>query len=314
MSDFKIFTGTSNPAFAESVASNLNVPLSSREIARFADGEIFVRIQENVRGQHIFVIQSTSTPANENYMELFLMLDALKRASAEEVTLIMPYYGYSRQDRKSSPRVPISAKCIADLLSVAGADRLLVIDLHSPQIQGFFNKPVDNLFAGPTLASAWLKAHQGENIVIVSPDAGGMERVRSFSKRIKGSSIAMIDKRRLTANTAKAIHLVGDVKGKSTLLVDDMIDTAGTLCQSAEKLLESGAKEIIALATHPVFSGPAIERLVNSPIKEVFVTDTIPLSSAAKACKKIRLVSIAPLVSEAIGRIFKKSSISTLFD
>ena len=233
MSDFKLFTGTSNPAFAESVASNLKVPLSRREITRFADGEIFVRIQENIRGRHVFVIQSTSPPTNENYMELFLMLDAFKRASVGEVTLIMPYYGYSRQDRKSSPRVPISAKCIADLLSVAGADRLLVIDLHSPEIQGFFNKPVDNLFAGPTLASAWLKTHQGKNIVVVSPDAGGMERVRAFSKRIKGSSIAMIDKRRLAANRAKAIHLVGDVKDKTALLVDDMIDTAGTLCQSA---------------------------------------------------------------------------------
>lgn len=314
MFNFKIFTGTSNPAFAESVASGVNAQLGQIEISRFADGEIFVRIQENIRGQHIFVIQSTCCPANENYMELFLILDALKRASAEEVTLVMPYYGYSRQDRKSSPRVPISAKCIADLCSTAGADRLLVIDLHSPQVQGFFNKPVDNLFAGPTLAEAWLQNHPDKNTVLVSPDAGGMERVRAFSKRIKGSSIAMIDKRRVEANTAKAIHLVGDVKDQTALIVDDMIDTAGTLCQGADKLLEAGAKEVMALATHPVFSGPAIERIEKSPLKEVFVTDTIPLSEKAKSSEKIKLVTIAPLVSEAIKRIFNKSSVSTLFN
>ena len=314
MPNFKILTGTSNPAFAESVASSIGVSLSPIEIFRFADGEIFVRIEENVRGHHVFVIQSTCTPVNESYMELFLILDALKRASAEEVTLIMPYYGYSRQDRKSSPRVPISAKCIADLCSAAGADRLLVIDLHSPQVQGFFNKPVDNLFAGPTLAEAWLKAHPGKDTVLISPDAGGMERVRAFSKRIKGSSIAMIYKRRMAANTAKAIHLVGDVKGKTALLVDDMIDTAGTLCQGADKLLESGAKEVMALATHPVFSGPAIERIESSFLKEIFVTNTIPLSKEAASCPKIKPVSIAPLVSEAIQRISRKNSISTLFD
>ena len=314
MSNFKIFTGTSNPAFAESVASGVNAQLGEIEILRFADGEIFVKIQENVRGQHIFVIQSTSHPANENYMELFLILDALKRASAEEVTLVMPYYGYSRQDRKSSPRVPISAKCIADLCSTAGADRLLVIDLHSPQVQGFFDKPVDNLFAGPTLAEAWLQSHPDKDTVLVSPDAGGMERVRAFSKRIKGSSIAMIDKRRVEANMAKAIHLVGDVKDQTALIVDDMIDTAGTLCQGADKLLEAGAKEVMALATHPVFSGPAIERIEKSPLKEVFVTDTILLSEKAKSSEKIKLVTIAPLVSEAIKRIFNKSSVSTLFN
>lgn len=314
MSDLKIFTGTSNPAFAGSVASSLKVPLSEREIFCFADGEIFVRIQENVRGQHIFVIQSACNPVNKSYMELFLMLDALKRASAGEVTLVMPYYGYSRQDRKSSPRVPISAKCIADLCSAAGADRLLVIDLHSPQIQGFFNKPVDNLFAGPTLAEAWLKTHTGKNTVLVSPDAGGMELTRSLSKRVKDSSIAMIDKRRVSANQAKAIHLVGDVTGKTALIVDDMIDTAGTLCQGAEKLLEAGAKEVMALATHPVFSGPAVERIESSSLKEVYVTNTIPLSQEAEACKKIKLVDVAPLVSEAIQRIFSKESISALFN
>ena len=314
MPNFKIFTGTSNPAFAKSVASGVEASLSDIEIFRFADGEICVKIQENVRGHHVFVIQSTCTPVNENYMELFLILDALKRASAEEVTLIMPYYGYSRQDRKSSPRVPISAKCIADLCSSAGADRLLFIDLHSPQVQGFFNKPVDNLFAGPTLVDAWLQAHPEKDTVLVSPDAGGMERVRGFSKRIKGSSIAMIYKRRLSINTAKAIYLMGDVEGKTALLVDDMIDTAGTLCQGADKLLESGAKEVMALATHPVFSGPAVENLENSPIKEVFVTNTIPLSKEAKTCKKIKTVTIAPLVSEAIKRISSKNSISTLFN
>ena len=313
---FKLLTGSSHPAFAAAVAAHLKVSLAKREIFRFADGEIFVRIQDNVRGVPVFVIQSASAPVNENYMELFLILDALKRASAGEVTLVMPYYGYARQDRKSSPRVPISAKCTADLLTAAGADRLLVMDLHSPQIQGFFNKPVDNLFAGPLLAAAWLQKHksEGENVTLVSPDAGGMELARSLSKRIKGSSIAMIDKRRTAPNAAKAVHLVGDVKGKTALLADDMIDTAGTLCLAAEKLLQAGAKEVMALATHPVFSGPAVERIASGPLKEVWTADTIPFSKEASKCRKIKPVSVAPLAAEAIRRIFNKQSISALFD
>ncbi len=309
----KIFSGTSNPSFAESVAFYTNNKLGNLKISRFADGEIFVEIEDNIRGSNVFVIQSTCRPVNENYMELFLILDALKRASASEITLVMPYYGYSRQDRKSAPRVPISAKCMADMCSVAGAHRLLVMDLHAAQIQGFFNMPVDNLFASPTLAEAWLAEHKNQEVTIVSPDAGGMERARYFAKKIKGSNIAMIDKRRVGTNKAKAMHLVGEVKGKTAIILDDMIDTGGTLCEASLKLLECGAKEVMAIATHPVFSGPAIEYIEKSPIKKVLVTNTIPLSKEALNCKKIQSVSIAPLVAEAIKRISNKSSISTLF-
>lgn len=310
----KILSGSSNPIFASTTAKSLDSTLAKVEIFRFADGEIFVQVMENVRGLHVFLIQSTCSPVNENYMELFLMLDALKRASAKEITLVMPYYGYSRQDRKSAPRVPISAKCMADMISVAGANRLLVVDLHSPQIQGFFNIPVDNLFSAPVLAQAWQKSHSTEELVVVSPDAGGAERARFFAKKIKGATVAMIDKRRQEPNQAKALNLVGDVKGKSALILDDMIDTAGTLCEASVKLIESGAKEVMAVATHPLFSGEAIERIEKSPIKEVLVTDTIPLSEKASQCKKIKVVSLAPLVAEAMNRISNKKSVSLLFD
>lgn len=310
--DIKIFSGNSNPAFAQAVAKNLGTKLGAMSISRFADGEVQVEIKESVRGSHIFLIQSTCPPVNENYMELFIILDALKRSSVKEISLIMPYYGYARQDRKSAPRAPISAKCMADLCSAAGADRLLVVDLHSPQIQGFFNTPVDNLFAGPTLAEAWIKNHKDKDIVCVSPDAGGMERVRAFAKRVKGP-IAMIDKRRSEANKSKALHLVGDVSGKVALIVDDMVDTAGTLCEATDKILASGAKEVMVLATHGVLSEPAIERIEKSQIQKVFLTNTIPLSEKAQKCKKIEIISIAPLVAEAINRIFNKNSVSTLF-
>ena len=310
----KIFSGSSNPFFADSVAKSLDAKLGNLAISRFADGEIFVQIKENVRGLHTFVIQSTCPPVNENYMELFLILDALKRASAQEITLVMPYYGYSRQDRKSAPRVPISAKCVADMLAVAGVDRLLVVDLHSPQIQGFFNLPVDNLFAAPVLAQSWQELHSSNDLVIVSPDAGGAERARFFAKKINGASVAMIDKRRQEHNKAKALNLIGDVKGKTALILDDMIDTAGTLCEASQKLMDFGAKEVMALATHPLFSGPAIQNIKKSCLKEVLVTNTIPLNNEAIKCKKIRTVSLAPLVAEAIKRISNKSSVSFLFD
>ncbi|MGI9549333.1 MAG: ribose-phosphate diphosphokinase [Bdellovibrionales bacterium] len=309
----KIFSGTSNPAFSESVSSHLGKPLGQMKVSRFADGETFVEIQENVRGSSVFVIQSTCPPVNENYMELFLILDALKRASASEINLVMPYYGYARQDRKSAPRVPISAKCMADMCSVAGAHRLVVMDLHSAQIQGFFNKPVDNLFAGPSLAEAWLARHKSKKITIVSPDAGGMERARQFAKKIEGADIAMIDKRREGPNKAKAFHLVGKVEGQTTILVDDIIDTAGTLCEASSKLLEYGAKEVFAIVTHPLFSGSACEAIEKSPIKEVLVTNTIPLSEEALKSRKITSINLAPLVAEAIQRIANKNSISTLF-
>ena len=310
----KLFSGNSNRPFAESVSACLKAPLGDMNISRFADGEVQVELRDNVRGAHIFLIQSACKPVNENYMELFIILDSLKRASAGEITLVMPYYGYARQDRKSSPRAPISAKCMADLCSSAGANRLLVTDLHSPQIQGFFNIPVDNLFAGPTLARAWLERHPRKDVVCVSPDAGGMERVRAFSKRVKNSTIAMIDKRRTEKNRAKALHLVGDVKGKTAVLVDDMIDTAGTLCEAGAKLLEFGAKEVFAVASHPVLSPPAVQRITESPLKEVLVTDTIPPPPPALSCEKIKTISIAPLVGEAISRIFHKESVSSLFN
>ena len=311
----KIFSGSSNPEFAKSVAKNLNTDLAKIEISNFADGEIYVQIKENVRGLHVFVIQSACHPVNQNYMELFLILDALKRASAEEITLVMPYYGYARQDRKSAPRVPISAKCIADILVTAGANRLLVVDLHSPQIQGFFNVPVDNLFAIPDLVQFWKKTHPEKNdIVIISPDAGGAERARSFATKMSGANVAMIDKRRLAPNKAKALNIVGDVKGKTALILDDMVDTAGTLCEASVKILEAGAKEIFALASHPLFSASAIQKIEASPIKKVFITDTIPLNSKAKQSEKITTVTLAPLVAEAIDRISNKKSISRLFE
>lgn len=311
----KLFSGTSNPLFAKAIADSLNVKLGEIEISRFADGESFVHIKENVRGSRVFVIQSTCPPVNENYMELFLILDALKRASAEEITLVMPYYGYARQDRKSSPRVPISAKCMADMCSLAGANRLLVVDLHSPQIQGFFDIPVDNLFANPVLAQFWKKSYPKENdVVVVSPDSGGMERVRAFAKQIEGASVALIDKRRQEANKAKALHIVGDVVGKTALILDDMIDTGGTLCEAAEKILSVGGKKVFALATHPLFSSSAVEKIEKSPIQEVIITDTIPLKPEAQKSKKVKMVSLAPLLATAILRIADKKSVSSLFD
>jgi len=305
----KIFTGNSNPHFAKKVANYLDVSLGKCELSRFADGEIRASIKENVRGSDIFIIQSTCAPVNENYMELFILMDAMKRASAREITLVMPYYGYARQDRKAEPRTPISARLMADLCHVSGAKRLLVIDLHAPQIQGFFNGPVDNLFALPVMAKAWQEIKK-ENVVCVSPDAGAAERARYFAERVK-SPIAIIDKRRNAPNQATALHLIGDVRGKTAIIIDDMIDTAGTLCVAIEHLIKEGAKEVYAMATHAVFSGPAIERIEQSPLKEVWVTDTIPLR---KKSDKIHCVSVAPLIAEAIKRIDSKGSVSLLFD
>ncbi len=310
----KIFTGNSNPDFAKRIAEKAGVPLGKAKITRFSDGEIQVEIQENVRGQDIFLIQSTCPPVNDNYMELFIMLDALRRASAKSLTAVIPYYGYARQDRKVAPRAPISAKCMADLLTTAGATRMLSVDLHATQIQGFFNCPVDHLFAIPTMALAWKDAYgQGEQFVTVSPDAGGVERARAFAKRIK-SSIAIIDKRRSGPNKAEALHVIGDVSDKIAIILDDMVDTAGTLTQGVDSLLKNGAKQIFAVCTHPVFSGPAISRLIESPIEKIWVTDTVHLSAAAQACEKIKTVSLAPLIAEAIKRIYNNDSVSSLFD
>ena len=313
-SGLKIFSGNSNRGFAEKVAQHAGVNLGYCDIRRFADGEIQVGIHESVRGDSVFVIQSTCPPVNENYMELFLILDALKRASARQITAVLPYYGYARQDRKVAPRAPISAKCMADLITSAGATRIVCVDLHAAQIQGFFNVPVDHLFATPTLARAFReKWGTGEEFVAVSPDAGGVERTRAFAKRIE-ASLAIIDKRRSGPNEAKALHLIGDVRDKTAIIVDDMIDTAGTLTQAVQSLLKNGAKRVFAVASHAVLSGPAITRLTECGIEKVLVTDTIPLSERAAASGKIEVISVAPVVAEAIQRIYGNASVSSLFD
>lgn len=310
----KLFSGNSNPDLAKKVALAAGVELSHCSVSSFADGEVQVEIHESVRGEQVFVIQSACPPVNHNYMEMFVMLDALKRASAKQITAVIPYYGYARQDRKVAPRAPISAKLCADLLTTAGAQRVVTVDLHAAQIQGFFNVPVDHLFAIPTLARAWREIHgTGQEFVAVSPDAGGVERCRAFAKRIE-ASIAIIDKRRSGPNEAKALHLIGDVAGKTAVIVDDMIDTAGTLTQAVDSLYKNGAKRVFAVATHPVLSGPAISRLRESRIEKVWVTDSIPLSEQAKSCGKIDVISVASLLAEAIKRIHGNDSVSSLFD
>jgi ribose-phosphate pyrophosphokinase len=314
MNGLKIFSGNSNPALARKIAAEAGVELGFCQISSFADGEIQVEIHESVRGQHVFVVQSTCPPVNQNYMELFVLIDALKRASAKAITALIPYYGYARQDRKVAPRAPISAKLMADLVTTAGADRVVCLDLHAAQIQGFFNVPVDHLFAIPTLARAWRETHgAGNDFVAVSPDAGGVERCRAFAKRIE-CPIAIVDKRRSGPNEAKAYHLIGDVKDKTAIIVDDIIDTAGTLTQAVDSLYKYGAKRVFAVATHPVLSGPAVSRVIESPLEKVWVTDTIPLSEAAKASGKIEVVSVASLLAEAIKRIHGNDSVSSLFN
>ncbi|MEQ1876628.1 MAG: ribose-phosphate pyrophosphokinase [Bdellovibrionia bacterium] len=313
MLNLKLFAGNSNPELFEKIAQEVGAPLGLSQVSRFADGEVHVEIQENVRGADVFLLQSTCPPANENYMELFIMLDALKRASAARVTAVTPYYGYSRQDRKVAPRAPISAKCMADLITMAGAQRLVSLDLHAGQIQGFFNVPVDHLYSIPTLARAVRERWGfGKDFVVVSPDAGGVERGRALAKRLE-CSIAIIDKRRTGPNEAKALHLIGDVAGKTAIILDDMIDTAGTLTQGVDSILKNGAKRVFAVATHAVLSGPAVGRITESGLEQVVVTDTIPLSQAAKACGKIEVVTVAPVIAEAIRRIHGNDSVSSLF-
>ena len=314
MRKLKIFAGNSVPDFAKKVAENLGMQLGKSKISQFSDGEIQVEINESVRGADVYIIQSTCPPTNQNYMELFITLDALRRASANSITAVIPYYGYARQDRKVAPRAPISAKCIADLLTTSGANRILTVDLHSAQIQGFFNCPVDHLFAIPTLARTWRDTYgHGDQYVVVSPDAGGVERARAFAKRIE-APIAIIDKRRTGPNEAKAFHLIGDVTGKIAIIVDDMIDTGGTLTQAVDSLLGNGAQKVFAICTHPVFSGPAISRLNESALERVLVTDTIPLSEQGLASDKIQVVSVAPVVAEAIKRIYSHESVTSLFN
>jgi ribose-phosphate pyrophosphokinase len=310
----KVFTGNANPDLAKEICAYLCIPLGAAAIKRFSDGEVNVEIQDNVRGVDVFVIQPTCPPVNDHLMELLILMDGLKRASAKRVTAVLPYYGYARQDRKVLPRAPITAKLVADLLTAAGVSRLLTMDLHAGQIQGFFNIPVDHLYSAPVLLE-YIKAKYGEGngngIVIVSPDAGGVERARAFAKRLS-ASLAIIDKRRLAPNVAEVMNIIGEVDGKTAILLDDMVDTAGTLAVSADALRRKGAKHIFACATHGVLSGPAMERLEKSEIEELVVTNTIPAGSKAD-CKKLHVLSVAPLLGEAIKRIHFQDSVSSLF-
>lgn len=309
--EVKLITGNANRPLALKVSEHYGMPLTDATVTTFSDGEIMVQINENIRGADVFVIQPTCAPVNHNIMELLLIIDALKRASARRITAVIPYYGYARQDRKVQPRVPISSKLIADLITAAGANRLIAIDLHAAQIQGFFNIPVDHLYAAPVLAD-YIKKCSFDNLVIVSPDAGGVERARAFAKRLN-ASLAIVDKRREAANVSKVMHVIGDVNDKDVAILDDMIDTAGTITQAAQALRDNGAKKVYALCSHAVLSGPAIDRINNSVIEEVITTDTIPLDSKLETCKKIRVLSIAPLLAEAIKRIHEETSVSSLF-
>ncbi len=308
---FKIFCGTANEPLADEVCAFLGLTRGQAMITRFRDGEAYVQIQENVRGADVFVIQPTCRRVDEHLMELLLMIDALKRASARRITAVIPYFGYARQDRKDRPRVPISSKLVADLLTTAGTDRALVVDLHAPQLQGFFNIPVDHLFASPVLVD-YFKRLNLPDLTIVSPDAGGVERARFFAKKMD-SALAIVDKRRVEMNVAEVMHVIGDVKGRTCLLIDDLIDTAGTLVKTASALLESGAVGVYACASHPVLSDPAVENLTKSPIIEVVVTNTIPLTAAAKREPKIKGLSIAGLIGRAIQSIHEETSVSKLF-
>ncbi len=309
----KLFTGNAHRELAKDIAQYLNIPVGDALVTEFSDGEIMVQINENVRGSDVFVIQPTSMPGNRHIMELLLMVDALKRASANRITTVIPYYGYARQDRKVQPRVPISAKLIADLICAAGTSRILTIDLHAAQIQGFFNIPVDNLYASPVLLDyIALKYNHQKNLVIVSPDAGGVERARAFARNLQ-SSIAIIDKRREAANVSQIMNVIGEVAQKDTIILDDMIDTGGTTIQAAAALKDKGAKKVIAACTHAVLSGTAIEKLNNSIIEELIVTNTIPLGNRNVSSNKITVLNIAPLIGEAIRRIHEETSISSLF-
>lgn len=311
-SEIKLFSGNANPALAAAIARYLDIQLGRARVGRFSDGEINVEIADNVRGRDVFLIQPTCAPTNDHLLELLIMADACKRASAGRLTAVVPYYGYARQDRKVSPRAPISAKLVADLLSTAGVDRVLTMELHAGQIQGFFNVPVDNLYSSAQL-SAWIEHElRPENPVIVSPDAGGVERARAFAKRL-GAGLAIIDKRRSGPNVAEIMHLIGDVKGRTAILVDDMIDTAGTLTGAARAVKEHGATKVYAVATHAVLSGPAVERIDDSVLERVVITDTIPLSAAAAASTKYAVVSVADLFGEAIRAIHHDDSVSRLF-
>ena len=306
-----VFTGNANRPLAESICSILGISIGSGEVKKFSDGETSVDIHQSIRGKDIFIVQSTCSPTNEHLMELLIMLDAMKRASAKRITAVIPYFGYARQDRKASPRTPITAKLVANLLAESGADRVLTMDLHAGQIQGFFDIPVDNLYSKPVVLK-YIKERYLNNLCIVSPDAGGVERARAYAKPLK-ADLAIIDKKRERANESDVMHIIGDVAGKSCLIVDDMVDTAGTLTNGAVALRDAGARKVAACCTHAVLSGPAISRIDKSPLDEIVVTDTIPLKGDATMCRKITVLSVAPLLAEAIKRIYEEASVSELF-
>jgi len=305
----KIFTGNANRALAEEICKCLSVPLGRADVGRFSDGEMQIRILDNVRGDDTFIVQPTCPPVNDNIMELLIMVDALARASARRITVVLPYYGYGRQDRKAEPRVPISAKLVANIITAAGADRVLAMDLHVGQIQGFFDIPVDHMYAMPVFLD-YIRQKKLKDVVVVSPDAGGVERARAFAKRLD-ADLAIVDKRRPKANVADVMNVIGDVEGKTAILLDDMVDTAGTFCKDAEALKKFGAVRVLAAASHGVLSGPAMERLEASPIEELLITNSIPLLN--KKTSKVTVLSVAPLLSEAIRRIHEDESISQLF-
>ncbi len=309
----KIFSGNSNPALTAEICQFLEIPIGQCEVKRFSDGEIFVQIEESVRGHDVFVVQSTCPPVNSNLMELLIMIDALKRASANSITAVIPYYGYARQDRKVAPRTPITSKLVADLIVASGASRVISMELHAGQIQGFFNVPFDHLYSSPVMINTIHdQLGEGDHLVIVSSDAGGVERARAYAKRLN-AGLAIVDKRRLGPNQAKAMNLIGDVQGKTTIIVDDIIDTAGTLAEASQVLLDKGAARVFACATHGVFSGPAYERIIKAGLEEVIVSNSIPLRDEFRTNKKIKVLSIAPLLGEAIKRVHNKESVSSLF-
>jgi ribose-phosphate pyrophosphokinase len=309
----KIVCGNSNRPLAEAIAAYLNLPLAKCVVRRFADMEVFVEIQENVRGEDVFVIQSTSFPANDHLMELLIIIDALRRASARRITAVMPYFGYARQDRKPGPRTPISAKLVANMIERAGADRVLTLDLHAGQIQGFFDIPTDNLFAGPVMVRDIRERFDGANLTVISPDVGGVVRARGLAKRI-GAPLAIVDKRRERAGESEVMNIIGDVRGRSCILVDDIVDSGGTLCNAAEALLEEGAIDVCAYITHGVLSGGAVARITASKLKELVITDSIQATEAVRVSRNIRVLSIAPLMGEAAGRTSREESVSSLFD
>ncbi|OAV03879.1 ribose-phosphate pyrophosphokinase [Moraxella catarrhalis] len=314
MSYMAVFSGSANPKLAQTVADNLHIPLGKADINRFSDGEIAVEIKENVRGKDVFILQPTCAPTNDHLMEVILLADALRRSSASRITAVIPYFGYARQDRRPrSARVPISAKVVADMLSIAGIDRIMMVDLHADQIQGFFDVPVDNLYGTPVLLRD-LKQQNYENLMVVSPDVGGVVRARAMAKLLGDADLAIIDKRRARANESQVMHIIGDVSGRDCVIVDDIVDTAGTLCKAAQALKDHGARRVVGYITHPVLSGRAIETIQNSALDELVVTDTIPLSEAASACANIRQISIASMIAESLRRINNEESISAMFE